>query len=233
VKDTDLTYEDVAKELAQKNGLDFSGGETVKLITHKKIERRVDEKDYMFLKRLAEEIGFEFFVRDKTLYFRKASDDKTPELSFELHNNIINFSPRMSISNVVSEVRVTAWNEKDKSVISENAGINELKSSIGPSDFEQIVEQAHETKAEVKVEGRVVRSREEAKTIALSELKRRNGDYITGTLECAGNAALRPGMTVNIEKVGKRFSGPYYVKKATHTLGDNGYRTTLELRRCL
>ncbi len=57
-------------------------------------------------------MGFEFFVRDKTLYFRKSEDNKTPELSFELHNNIISFSPRMSVANVVNEVVVTAWNKK-------------------------------------------------------------------------------------------------------------------------
>lgn len=233
IKNNDVTYQDVAKELAQRNGLEFSGGEAVRLITHKKIERKVNKNDYDFLKYLAKDIGFEFFVRDKTLYFRKPEDGKEPELSFELHNNIISFSPRMSVANVVNEVMVTAWSEKDKEEISEIAGINELKSSLGIQNFEQIIEQAKETKVKVKVEGRAVRSREEAKIIALSELKRRSGSFITGTLECVGNSVLRPGMTVNINKVGKRFSGSYYITKATHAFGDSGYRTKLELRRCL
>jgi uncharacterized protein len=236
VKSNKVTYQDVAMEIAQKNlrnKLHFSGGEPVKLIVYEKIERDVNKKDYDFLKDLAKKIGFEFFVRNQTLYFRSPEDNKTPELSFDLYSNIISFSPRMSVTNVVNEVRVTACNEKEKTRISETARISELKSSIGIQDFEQIVEKAHETEVKVKVEGRVVRTREEAKALALSELKRLNGSFITGTLECAGNPVLRPGKTVNIGKVGTRFSGPYYITKATHTFGDNGYRTTIELRRCL
>lgn len=234
IKNKDVTYQDVAREIAQKNKMSFSGGESTGLIVHKKIERKENQKDYDFLKDLAKKIGFEFFSRNETLYFRKPEDNKTPKVIFELNNNIISFSPRLSTANIISEVRVTAWNEKEKKVISETAGINDLKSSNGIKNFEQVVYQANEKKEnKVKVEGRVVRSGEEAKAFALSELKRRNGGFITGTLECVGNANLRPGMTVNVEKVGTRFSGAYYITKATHTLGENGYRTTLELKRCL
>ncbi len=225
----DLTYQDVARELAGKNSLTFSEDGTGKPITHQKAKRRVDENDYEFLKRLAGDIGFEFFVRNTTLYFRKPQDDKVPAFSFELHNNIISFSPRMSIASVVSKVTVTGWNE-EKMSISETAEINEIKSSFGVPDFEQIVKQA---KIATKEEGKVVRSTEEAKEIALSELKRKNSNLITGTLECVGNEVLRPGMTVNIEKVGKRFNGRYYITGTTQTFGDNGYRTTLKIRRCL
>jgi uncharacterized protein len=233
-KDTDVTYQDVAQEIAQGNGLSFSGGENVKLIVYKKVDRDVNQKDHEFLKKLAEKIGFEFFVRNKTLYFRKPEEDKTPELVFELNNNIISFSPRLSTASVTKEVKVTAWSEKEKKEISETARISDLKSCNGIKNFEQMVDQANEKKeAQVKVEGRVVRSREEAKDIALSELKRRNGGFITGNLECAGDSKLRPGITVNVINVGTLLSGPYYIKKASHTFGENGYRTTLELKRCL
>jgi phage protein D len=67
----------------------------------------------------------------------------------------------------------------------------------------------------------------------MAELKRRNQTLIEGTLECIGDPELRPGMTVNIEKVGERFSGTYYVKSAKHSISESGYKTTLEVRRCL
>ena len=234
VKCENVTYADVASEIAMKNDLSPAGVESDKLMIHPKIERKVDEMDYAFLQRLAKTIGFEFFVRDKTLYFRKPKDDLTANVSFEFHQNIISFSPRLSSANLVHEVRVTAWNEKEKKSISEKANIKEIESNIGIPDFSSIVEKAEGEKSSVKLEGRVVSSREEAKAIALSELKRRNMGFITGTLECAGDPQLRPGMTVNIKKVGKRlFSGVYYVTKARHVLGESGYKTTLEVRRCL
>ncbi|MDY9927096.1 hypothetical protein [Methanosarcina sp.] len=229
----EVTYSDIARGIAEKNKLDPSGVEDLKMGPFRKIERKVNEKDYAFLKRMTEDIGFEFFIRNQTLYFRKPPDERKGIMDFEYYKNIISFSPRMSAANVVNEVRVIAWNEKNKETISETAELNEIKSSIGIKGFADIVEESQGTRLSVKIEGRVVRSREEAKAIALSELKKRNMGFITGTLECVGNPELRPGVTVNITKVGERFSGVYYVMKSKHILGDSGYKTTLEVRRCL
>ncbi|MGB9940952.1 phage late control D family protein [Methanosarcina sp.] len=229
----EVTYSDVAREIARKNKLDPSGVEDSGMGPSRRIERRVNEKDYDFLKRLADNLGFELFIRNRTLYFRKPDDERRGSMDFQYYKNIISFTPRMSAANVVNEVRVTAWNEKDKERISETAELNEIKTSIGIPGFADIVEESQGTRLSVKIEGRVVRSREEAKAIALSELKKRNVGFITGTLECVGNPELRPGITVNIVKVGERFSGVYYITKSRHVLGENGYRTTLEVRRCL
>lgn len=234
VKCDNVTYADVAREISIKNDLSPDGVESDKLMVHQKIERKVDEMDYAFLQRLAKNIEFEFFVRNRTLYFRKPKDDHDANVSFEFHKNIISFSPRMSSASLVSEVKVTAWSEKEKKAISEVIQLKDIESKVGIPDFSSIVEKAEGKLSTVKLEGRVVSSREEARAIALSELKRRNMGFITGTLECAGDPQLRPGMTVNIEKVGKRlFSGIYYVTKARHVLGESGYKTTLEVRRCL
>ena len=89
VKCDNVTYADVASEMAMKNDLSPAGVESDKLMIHPKIERKVDEMDYAFLQRLAKIIGFEFFVRDKTLYFRKPKDDLTANVSFAFHQNII------------------------------------------------------------------------------------------------------------------------------------------------
>lgn len=229
----EVTYSDIARGIAEKNKLDSSGVEDSEMGPFRRVERKVNEKDYAFLKRLAESIGFEFFIRNRTLHFRKPTDERKGSMDFEYYKNIISFSPRMSAANVVNEVRVTAWNEKNKETISETAELNEIKSSIGIQGFADVVEESQGTRVSVKIEGRVVRSREEAKAIALSELKKRNMEFITGTLECVGNPDLRPGITVNITKVGERFSGVYYVTKSKHVLGDTGYKTTLEVRRCL
>ena len=228
----EVTYSDIAREIAEKNKLDPSGVEDAEMGPFSKIERKVNEQDYAFLSRLAKDINFEFFVRNRILYFQKEADKRTGIMDFEYYKNIISFSPRMSTANVVSEVRVTAWNEKNKETISETAGLDEI-CGTKIQKLADMVKESQGTKVSVKVEGRVVRSREEAKSIALSELKKRNEGFITGTLECAGNPELRPGVLINITKVGERFSGVYYVMKSKHVLGDSGYKTSLEVRRCL
>lgn len=227
---TEKTYSQVVQEIAQENGLDASGIESTQ-ITHPQIERQRNEKDYPFIRRLANQIGFEFFVRNNTLYFRKPKDDKKGDITFELRKNIISFNPRMTTANLVNEVKATAWNDKDKERIEETARLSDIQSSVGIPGFDSIIQESQEKKVEIKLEGRVVRSRQEAKELAVAELRRRNRGFIEGTLECIGDPELRPGMTINIEKIGKRFSGVYYITKAVHTISDGGYKSRVEVRR--
>jgi phage protein D len=225
-----VSYSQIAAEIAGDNGLNQAGIASTRII-HPKVERKKNEKDYTFLKRLAEEIGFEVFMRDKTLYFREPQDTQKGAVDFVFRNNIISFNPRLSTAALANEVEVTAWDEKGKETISETASISELKSAAGIPNFDSLVEKSQGKKVKVRLEGKVIRSREEAKAIALSELKRRNKGFIEGKLECTGNPQLSPGMTINVDKIGKLFSGIYYVTKAKHTLGDGGYKTTLDVRR--
>lgn len=228
----DVTYSDVAKDIATSNGLKADGVEPT-TEKHNIVERMKNEKDYAFIKRLADDLGFEFFVNDTTLYFREPKDREEGKMTFELRKNFISFNPRMTTANLVNEVQVSAWNVKEKEQILESAKIADIKSGVGIPDIDTIIEQSQGQKIKINLEGRVVRSREEAKTLAIAELKRRNNGFIEGRLECAGNPQLKPGMTVNILKVGSRFSGVYYVKSARHSIGDDGYKTTLEVRRSL
>jgi uncharacterized protein len=228
--DTDVTYSKIAAEIAKNNGLSPKGVEPTK-ITHPKVEREKNEKDFKFLQRLSSDIGYEFFVRDNVLYFREPKDNLKGQITFEFRKNFINFNPRMTTAKLVKEVNVTAWDGKKKEAISETASISEIKNTVGFPNFDSIVDQSQGGDPTIKMEGRAVHSREEAKTFAMAELKRRNKGFIGGSLGCVGDPKLRPGMTVNIIKVGKRFSGTYYVTKAKHSIGVGGYKTTLDVRR--
>jgi phage protein D len=230
---SEVTYSDVARSIARKNDLDPSGVEDSAMAPSERIDRKMNDKDYDFLVRLAKDLGFEVFVRDRILYFRKPDDERAGDVDFHYFSNILSFSPRMSAANLVNEIRVTAWNGKNKERISETAELNEIITRIGIPGFADIVKESQGDRLSVKIEGRVVRSREEAKAIALSELKKRNIGFITGTLECVGDPGLRPGVPINIVKLGARFSGTYYITKSKHVFSDNGYRTSLEIRRCL
>jgi phage protein D len=227
-----VRYSDVAQELAQLNKLRPDKVEDTK-IRYPKVERDKNDKDYDLLKKLAGKIGFEFFVRKDVLYFRKPQDDKEPEFTYEYGKNIANFTPRMATSFLANEVVVVGWDPKTKDKFSGTAGISDIKTGAGFSDMDRFIEQSQGEKVSIKIEGRVLHSNQEAKDLAVAELKRRNAGFIQGTLEIAGDPRLRPGMTVSILKVGDRFSGRYYVTKAKHTNGDGGYRTSLDVRRCI
>jgi phage protein D len=76
-----------------------------------------------------------------------------------------------------------------------------------------------------------VRSEQEAKAKAKAILIKANQSFIEGNCEIMGIPDLRAGSKVNIEGVGKRFEGVYYIKSAKHSISEGGYTTSLSLRR--
>jgi len=230
-KDKKVSYDVVARDIAVNSGLKPDGIETGGE-EQPKIERKPNENDHALLKRLAGEIGYEFFVREKSLYFRVPKEKMDPVMDFEYGLNFISFTPRLTTALLVNEVMVTAWDEENKKEISETARISDVKGTGGVPDLDSIIEESQGEPTTVKIENRVVRSRKEAKDLATAELKRRNRGFIEGTLECIGDPNLRPGSVVKISKVGALFSGSYYIVKARHVIGDGGYKTTLDVRRC-
>jgi phage protein D len=232
-----VTYSQVARQIGAGLKLDLKGIEDPKSKQAKKkhetVTRKKNESDYALLKRLAEKIGHEFFVSRGVLYFREPGDTKKGEIAFTYGRDIISFSPRLSPAMTVNEVVVTGWDEKSKKPIRATATIGDVKNSLGIQNLDRLIEKAHGKKATVKLEGEGIDSVDEAKEIAIRELKRRNNGFITGSLECIGNPDLEPGITIGIRNVGSSFSGDYYITKSRHAIGDGGYRTTLDVRRCV
>jgi phage protein D len=54
---------------------------------------------------------------------------------------------------------------------------------------------------------------------------------VEATGSTIGLPDLRAGRTVNIRGTGYHFDGRYSVVSSTHTLGENGYRTSFTARR--
>jgi len=61
-------------------------------------------------------------------------------------------------------------------------------------------------------------------------LRERAYSYLTGFRQVIGLPGLRPGDNIELQRLGRRFSGEYYVTKVEHTLGNSGYLTSFEVR---
>lgn len=222
----DKKYSQIITSIASSNKLNRGKVDETKQI-YENVSRLFDEDDYKFIKRLADSIGFEFFVREDSYYFRKPEDDKETEIIFTNGINIVTFTPEVNSSTLVNEVKIISWDRYGKETISQTAKLEDIKKCVYiPS---MLKGQNPEKKIRTFLN---VLDAEDAKTRSIAELKRRNKKLFTGRLECIGNPSLRPGITVKIEKVGKRFSGVYYVEEAKHIINRDRYSTTLELRRC-
>ncbi len=226
--DEEGSYQDIVRSIARDHNL--KEGE-IDQVTRpcERTTQNPRESDYAFLKKLADRIGFEFFVRNREVYFRKPNDDSEEVLTLKWGKELISFSPRMSTANVVSRVTVRGHNQRDPS----NPIIGEA--TLDDLEFREPGARMAAESAGAEVEDfehdLPVSSQEDASAQAAALLARANNSFIEGSCECIGTPSLRTGVNVRIEGVGKRFSGRYYVKSVRHSIGDGGYTTTFEVRR--
>lgn len=71
----------------------------------------------------------------------------------------------------------------------------------------------------------------EAEKLAKKKLREANKDAMTASFSMQGDFSLMAGLLIQLNGYGK-FDGKYIVTKATHDIGE-GYRTSIEMRRCL
>ena len=76
-----------------------------------------------------------------------------------------------------------------------------------------------------------IESQAEADTLAKQTLEGIAKDMLKGSGSVVGLPDLRAGGIVEIDGMGQRFSGRYFVTSTTHTIGDGGYSTQFECRR--
>lgn len=232
VHDIEVKHSDIARELATKYHLNPDGIQDSQKTYHK-VARQNGEKDYTFLRKLAKKSGFECFVQSGTLYFRKPKDKKSeppPIKTFQYRQNFISFNPRLSTAALVKTVVVSGWNKNTKESIKVKMTLQDLGSGDEIRALDKFITAA-EGADPLIIEHKALQSEDEARDIAEVELKKALNQFIQGDLECIGDTTLRPGNKIEMKNLGKMFSGFYYITSARHTFGDNGYTTTLGVRR--
>lgn len=235
VNDLEVKYSDIVKELAQKNNIETNGSVKDTQKKYPKVARQKGEKDYKFLRRLADEAGFECFVQSGKLYFRESDeskDDNKVIKNFQYRKNIISFSPRLSIAKLVKEVVVTGWNKDAKEPIKINFDLMSLGSNPDIKALEDLIKKS-EGKDPLVIEHKTFKTEDEAMDIAKVTLKNAMKNFIQGALECIGDTKLRPGKNIKITGIANIFNGYYYITSARHSFGSDGYRTSLDVRRNL
>ncbi|HIE59288.1 MAG TPA: hypothetical protein EYP82_05035 [Hydrogenothermaceae bacterium] len=60
-------------------------------------------------------------------------------------------------------------------------------------------------------------------------LKQKNKFKQSGSITVEGNPLLVAGATIELD-LGDKFSGKYFIESSTHTIGQQGYTTTLQIR---
>ncbi len=223
------TYSEIAEEIAGKANLQSEIHKTDIRVTE--IKKQNNENYFQFLKRLAEEIEFVFFVYKKKMYFvREYKYDNEEEVTLTLGSDLISFKPALNTAGILKSVEVRGHNPKDpsKPIVAKA----EAKGLIS-GEYIKIgsLNKKIERPAEKIVDNVIVTSVSHARKIAESILNRANQTLLTGEGSSIGMPQIRAGITLNLKRLGSIFSGKYYVKETGHTISNSGYTTTFSVIR--
>lgn len=218
---------DVVREIARKYNL-TARVEDTKLVHP--IERS-QESAWKFVRRLADRNGFEFFVTEKELFFRKPANDQKGVIELEWGRGLVSFSPEIRLSEQVTQVEVHGWNIQTKKPIvgrakrGDEPGRDQTRSS-GAEYLEKFCP-AEEGTLRLR---EPVFSQQEADQRARAILKHRAEGFVGGRGESIGIPELKPNVNVTLAGVGKFFSTTFYLHQTTHTVDSSGYRTTFDIK---
>lgn len=168
-----------------------------------------------FLSERAQRIGYEFYVEDKTLYFRKPSKNGR-KLHLEWGTQLRSFSPRLTLVEQVDEVIVKGWDAKNRQVIIGRAERGQAEPETGqPQSGAQLASAAFKNARRVVV-NRCVTSQAEADTLAQAICDEISGTFVEAEGLCYGQPELRAGKLVELVALGRQFNGIYYITNAQH-----------------
>lgn len=218
---------EIAEQIARENNLTPRAESTG--VKHPFV-LQYNQTDLGFLRRRAALIEHEVVVEKDTLHFRKRQDSGSPALTLSAATDLLSLSARLTTCGLVDTVEVHAWDQKKKEPIVGKATSSEqapMGGAVGTGEAKKAFGAA--TALEVALP---VSTKEEADQVARAALDRQARGFVTADGTSFGRADLRAGLAVQIEGVGKRFTGQYDIVTAAHVYSQKqGYRTRVGLRR--
>ncbi|MCT4585839.1 MAG: contractile injection system protein, VgrG/Pvc8 family [Peptostreptococcaceae bacterium] len=218
------SYSDVVNEIAKK------------YVSKKKVSStptvydslgQVSQTDYEFIKFLAFESGYEFFVTGDTLYFRKYHEDKTPITTLTLGENIIEIDLGVDIADQIGECVVKGWDslKREEIMVKENSF---TKVGSGKTSGVSIIKSIGKDNVTTNVITSL-KSKNEAKIIGKGMMEKSSLEYVYGRVEVMGMPEIIPGRYIKIDKLGNKINDLYYINRVKHSINEDGYRTIVNL----
>jgi len=236
----------IAEAIATRNGM--TAEVTREGPVHDEVVQK-NQDDAQFLMERAKRIDFDCYVHtnpkteQSVLRFVKPTDTRAGARvrshAFRWYPTLmgrdpvpalLSFEPTLTLSKQVSQVTVRGWDPAAKQAIVATATADDLPGSGEGTSGPREAQRSLGNRQDVVVDA-VVTSEDEARELAISLLRERAYEFITGNGQIIGLPDLRPGDNMDLDGLGQRFSGSYYVKKVEHTIGSSGFGTRFEVRR--
>jgi Bacteriophage probable baseplate hub protein len=194
------------------------------------LQNNLSDIDFLLMR--ARRIRYEVLITGQTLVFREAANHLGATTTLEYQKDLKWFHPRLSTANLTSELFVRGWNPSTKEAILGVARPGDETSRMGGQQAgPAIVDSSFGKTSEGVVEIPVV-SQAEADQMAKAMFNDMALGLIVGDGEAVGSPALAAGTTIQLQGLGTRFTGVYYVRRAEHRLGPKiGYVTKFNVVR--
>ena len=202
------------------------------------IRTQQGQTDFDFLSAIAKENGWEMYIdhtqlpRGYVLRFQFLIQDYAPSLTLKWGQTLMDFTPRLTtvgdLFGVSARVWIASLQTEFVIVVSWDYDRAAFKLMIYPGlgDLGELLGEGASKTISIKPTGFPNTLRE-----ILTEFLPRLNNRLTGNGSTIGNPAIKAGRVVNLQGVGKDFSGLYRITSATHTFDSGGYRTSFKGRQ--
>jgi phage protein D len=213
------TLKQIAETIASKHGMSVTG--EIDAVTFTRVTQN-RENDLSFLKRISEEYGHVFAIRDSKLVFSRLYDLEKgkPVLAID-RTDLLSYSIRDKTSNTFKKAVVKYHDPTDKTVkeFEESSNTNADGAAIEDTTADDTIEVR--TKAE---------NTNQAQLKAKAAMYRANSRQKEGSITVIGNPLLLAGNNIELTGLGT-ISGKYHIMESTHSIdGSGGYVTNLNLK---
>jgi phage protein D/phage baseplate assembly protein gpV len=182
-----------------------------------------------FLRERAARNGFELFVQDGILHFRKPKAGESLELAWLKH--LTAFQVCVNSAEQVETVEVRGWDYTNKKTIvaqsQSGETITQNQHGKGRNQSHAFQEQPKGTTLTVVNQPMFVA--DEAKTMAQGLFNELEGQYIQADAKAQGDPRIRVGKLVKLKNMGK-YEGEYYITNTRHVYSERHYTTEFSVR---
>ncbi|WP_346294220.1 VgrG-related protein [Sphaerothrix gracilis] len=231
-----LTDSDAVEKIAKENGIDLAtvddSGEPHDYLFQE------NQTNMEFLRERANRIGFELFIQDGKLNFRKPDASDPFELVWL--KDIRSFRVRLTSTEQVQEVEVRAWDYITKKPIISTAKSEKLITDTEIQKQKNFQNEKRSNDVNTAFDGMKAEPRmivvdqpvfkpKEADAIAQALCNELGGQFIVADAKGEGNPKIRPGVFIELKDLGP-YSGKYYVTETRHVYAERVYTTEFCVR---
>ena len=216
----------ILDEVAGESGLTVSIDSESTSIEYEYVLQN-NQTNWEFLEERARRIGHQILVDNAgTLHLKAGTATLGDGPKVTLGDDLLSFRPCWSAAHQTGAMEALGWDPLAKQAVS---GEQQASGSFNQGGMTQAGGSTADGKfgaATAVVTESILTTTDEATAVAKSLSYDISRDFVQAEGVCLGNPAILAGWTVDVQGVGGKFSGKYFVTAATHVWKENGVYET-------